>query len=66
MSDSSARFQEIKNALLSSDNRRKKYEPIVEEVWIYLEDDKISIQFSGWQIVLRKDGIYFLNATDGG
>jgi len=66
VSDSSVRFQEIKNALLSSDNRRKKEEPIVEEVWIYLEDNEISIQFSGWQIVLRKDGIYFLNATDGG
>ena len=66
MSVSSDRFQEIKNALLSNDNRRKKEEPIVEEVWIYLEDNEISIQFSGWQIVLRKDGTYFLNATDGG
>ena len=36
-----------------------------ENVTIYIEKNKISLQFWGWEIVLLKSGNYFANDTSG-
>lgn len=36
------------------------------EVRVYRNKDSVSLQFYGWEIVLRGDGTYYANDTTGG
>ena len=60
-------FSEVKAALPKEIFIRDDPPLIIKsENFIYIENDKITIQFTGWAIVLLENGEFFLDSTDGG
>ena len=67
--DKNYAFNQVKSAMLEDGTDKEQLNNLVRlslDGTFYVGDDTISIQFWGWEIVLMKDGTYFLNATDGG
>lgn len=68
-------FDSVKRAFLEEPNTQRLYVNKTmlgyEPTWPigvhpFVQDDRVSLQFWGWEIILLPNGSYYINDTSGG